>query len=354
MINRKFVDYTLTFTLALLVSACHSVADTPSTSTHDKFFTYAPQTIEPIVSYQDPERITPEMCPYHIDGTPLGLSCLHCEHPLAQMQAQQISEILRNSCRKHVALSVLTDGTFGNNRDFLIDQVRTITQYGAKLHLYVYLSNGPWQRRYGRMPDKGFPKNMSPEEFRNKIRYDFALREEFKSIIKYNEPLLEYALRRGAAIYLMPMLEDNLDYASAREMELLVKQTISPSISYTLGRNPCPRCYKGNDISVPAPLFTDQHITSSDTIITTTQGLVVNDGKDFSFDWEYPNYQNLTFTRLLEFIDDAKLKNNTFIIWNREYQGVSVNNMLNDPDFRDYQLITIPERDLLVDVLRTK
>ena len=93
MINRKFVDYTLTFTLALLVSACHSVADTPSTSTHDKFFTYAPQTIEPIVSYQDPERITPEMCPYHIDGTPLGLSCLHCEHPLAQMQAQQISEI---------------------------------------------------------------------------------------------------------------------------------------------------------------------------------------------------------------------------------------------------------------------
>ena len=343
--------------LALFLISCTALAENKSEQGKDKFFFTSNQNTNQDVNqptYTDPEAITPEFCPYHIEGQPIGLSCLHCEHPNAYTQALQIAEILRNSCRKQVALSVLTDGTFGSNRNFLGELVRTITQYGAKLHLYVYLSNGPWQRRYGRMPNKGFGTNISPEEFRNKIKYDHSLREGYKAIIKYNEPLFDYANKRGASVYVLPMLEDNLDYSSAREMENLVRQTILPNIQYSLGRNPCPGCYRGNDDSLPVGLFLDQHINSDSDIIKTSNGLVVNDGKDFSFDWEYPNPNNLSFSRLMSYMDESKHNNNTFIIWNREYQGVAPSNVLNDPDYREYQLVTIAERDALVEVLRSK
>ncbi len=296
---------------------------------------------------------TPNSCPTKVQGTPIGISCLHCAHPKARSQAIEIAEILRDSCRENIALTFLVDGTFGAERDILGELVRIATENGSQLHLYLYFGNGPWQRRTGGLPDRGFGTGIPPVEFRKTIITDETLRNRYRSIIKYYEPLIDYANSRGSIVYVMPMLEDNLDHDSARAMEALVKETILPHISYALGRNPCLNCYPGNDNSLAPGLFLDDHIGSADDQFTHTEGLVVNDGKSFTYSFEPKNIHDLSFGQLNHLIDRAKATNNTFVIWKREYQGVAPSSELNDPDLRNYKEITPQEKQELTTILKT-
>lgn len=315
--------------------------------------TSVPQFTNNQASIDDSLESDSERCSQFISGTPIGLSCLHCAHPNARGQALQTAKILRNSCRENIALTFLVDGTFGTDRDFMGELVRIATERGAQLHLYLYFGNGPWQRRLGAMPDRGFGSSIRPEDFRREILTNENLRDQFRELVKFNEPLIDYANSRGAIVYIMPMLEDNLDYNSAREMEALIQETILPEISYALGRNPCPNCYSGNDGSIARGTFFDDHIGSANDQFSHTNGLVVNDGKSFNYSFEARDSKNLTFKELLTLIERAKSTNNTFVIWKRQYQGVAHNFVLNDPNNRTYKEISPQEKTALMGILRT-
>src|SRR5690606_12634682 len=117
-----------------------------------------PEALDPRSGNTRPQEVSPQPtgCETYVEGPPVGLSCLHCAAPGAREQALMIAGILADSCRRHVATTLLIDGTFGSDRDFLGEIVRVITDRGATLHLYLYLGNGPWQRRYESLPDRGF------------------------------------------------------------------------------------------------------------------------------------------------------------------------------------------------------
>lgn len=362
--------YTL---LILLITSCEFVQDSNLTSAEnaDKTkranftFAYFPTptatpTAQPSSSQNNNVAIsgntnvspTPKTCDSLKEGLPIGISCLHCAHPNARKQAMQIAEVLRDSCRENIALTFLVDGSFGLDRNFLGELIKTATANGATLHLYMYMGNGPWQRRLGKMPDKGFGSQISPEELRSEIFSNEDLRMKFQTIVKFNEPLIDFNNSKNGLSYIIPILEDNNDYKTAREFESLVKQTMLPQIGYSLGRSPCPNCYDGNDDSIPNDVFYDQHIGSAFDNIEHTNGLVVNDGKDFSFPNEVNNGNNLSFDQLLRYVQAAHAASNTFVIWNREYQGVNPDNSLNDPDLRIYHEVTQYERDGLLYILK--
>ena len=153
-------------------------------------------------------------CASKIPGPPLGVACLHCAAPGARIQAQRLAELMASSCRENLATTMLVDGTFGEDRDFLGELVRIMSQHGSRVHLYLYLGNGPWQRRYRTVPNKGFGSKISPEEFRGRIQSDSSLQESYRERLRWLEPLIGYAQSLGAIVYLLPMLEDNLEYLS--------------------------------------------------------------------------------------------------------------------------------------------
>ncbi|HQH27245.1 MAG TPA: hypothetical protein PLP17_07600, partial [Oligoflexia bacterium] len=234
-------------------------------------------------------------CPAYIEGVPIGIACLHCAHPNARAQALRIAEIMAQSCRKNIATTMLVDGSFGDDRDFLGEIVRIATNNGATLHLFLYLSNGPWQREHETAPDGGFGTTMPPEEFRWRIQSDAALQAEYQARVDWAMPLVSYAQTRGAVVYLLPALEDNFDYSTARVMEDLTLAAVPSWLPVALGRNPCPGCYDGNDASMVPGTFLDQHAHSAGQGIIGSSGLVTNDGRTFTFPHEAASRDAMSF-----------------------------------------------------------
>jgi hypothetical protein len=290
-------------------------------------------------------------CASYVEGAPVGIACLQCEHPNAQTQALKIADILAQSCRRHIATTMLVDGTFNDNRDMLGEFVRIATNRGATLHLFLYLANGPWQRSYEQAPDYGVGTNMSPEEYRSRIISDPIVRAEYQERVKWALPLVSYAQSQGAIVYLIPMLEDNLDYDSARKMEDLTLETVPSFLSVALGRNPCPGCYPGNDASIPPGIFEDQHINSAYQGVHTTSGLVTNDGASvvYPHDSSSPS-PSIPLDQLVGVISQAAARNNAFVLWRRDYQGQS----RTDPGNRTYVVPSAADEQVLLQVLQTQ
>lgn len=290
-------------------------------------------------------------CTSFVEGAPVGIACLQCGHPNAFSQALKIADILAKSCRRHIATTMLIDGSFSDVRDNLGEFVRIAASRGATLHLYLYLANGPWQRAYPQAPNLGVGTNMSPEDYRSRIQYDTAVQNEYLSQANWAMPLVSYAQTQGAIVYLIPMLEDNLDYNSARKIEDLTLTAVPSFLSVALGRNPCPGCYPGNDGSIPAGLFEDQHISSAYQGVRTTNGLVTNDGASVVFPHDTaPPSPSIPLDQLTGVISQAAARNNAFVIWRREYQGQS----RTDPGARNYAMPTAADEQVLLQVLQTQ
>lgn len=290
-------------------------------------------------------------CSSFVEGAPRGLSCLHCGHPRAREQALRLVEVLSQSCRRNLALTMLVDDSFSDDRDFLGELVRVSSARGSRLHLYLYLANGPWQRSYKSTPNKGIGSDMSPEEFRQRIKSDAALRNFVVERVNWAMPLVSYAQTQGAQVYIMPMLEDNLDRDSARALESLVLEAIPGNLYVALGRNPCPGCYAGNDDSVPEGLFLDQHIHSPSEPVRAPGGLITNDGADAAFPHEAAPRGVLSFEAVLGIARRAAETNNTFVLWRKVYQGLGEGGVKVDPDYRTYVMPTAEDEAAILSFL---
>ena len=302
-------------------------------------------------SSSEPSNRSGRRCPQMVEGPPLGIACLHCGEPKAREQAIRIASILGKSCRENIATTMLIDGTFSDDQDVLKKVISTATARGSRLHLFLYMSNGPWQRRYKTVPQKGIGTKISPEEFRRRIHWDRNLIEKYQQRIEWALPLIKYAQSRGSVVYVMPMLEDNLDREAARKMEELTLEAIPPDLAVALGRNPCTSCYRGNDGSVPEGLFLDQHAHSKHSNIRARGGLVTNDGKTFTFPHEESESNKLTFDGLKTLAKNSLAKNNSFVIWRGEYQGIHGRG-LKDPARRNYSMPNGDDEEALLELLR--
>lgn len=305
-----------------------------------------------------PIRGTPEVaadgtCLSFVEGPPVGLACLHCLQPEARAQADLLARLMGTSCRRNVATFVLVDGSFGDDQEFLKHLIRTVVRHGSRLDLYLYLTNGPWQRRDEQLPDRGFATHLPPEEFRVLIQSDEQFREAFRTHVRNLVPVFSFAVEQGVRLNLLPALEDNLDAPSARAIEALVVEAVPPSIPYRLGRNPCRGCYKGNDTSVPDGLFEDQHIHSLCNGVRVSNGLVSNDGETFRFPGEAFD-ADLEFEDMFLFAKRAAEKSNSFVLWKGEFQGRALDGAFIDPADRQYVVPNEPQQALLLDFLRAE
>jgi hypothetical protein len=148
------------------------------------------------------------------------------------------------------------------------------------------------------------------------------------------------------------MLEDNLDASSARAMEALVRETLPTSLPYRLGRNPCRGCYDGNEASTPDDMFRDQHVSRACSDISSSNGLVSNDGANFRFPGEEFSAP-IEFGGLFSLAARATAKGNDFVAWKNEFQGRSVDGAFIAPNKREYVVPNEPQLQLLTEFLQT-
>ena len=291
-------------------------------------------------------------CLSYIEGPPVGLACLHCLQPEAREQARLLARTMANSCRRELATFVIVDGSFGFDLPFFEELVGEMIRKGSRLKLYLYLANGPWQRKYDQVPSLGFGTKIPPEEFRRRIESDEALREQFRNLLRALTPSLNRLSAAGVELGILPMLEDNLDASSARAMEALVRETLPASLPYRLGRNPCRGCYDGNDASTPNDMFRDQHVSRACSDISSSNGLVSNDGANFSFPGEEFS-TSIEFGGLFSLAARATAKGNDFVAWKNEFQGRAVDGAFIAPNKREYVTPNEPQLQLLTEFLQT-
>lgn len=264
-------------------------------------------------------------CNELIETTPQGIMCLHCMQPEAKGGVSALTDVLVNSCLKNVAISFLTDGSFGFDESVIRSEVQKLSQNGRRVFLYLNIVNGPGQRRWKLRAFKSFAI-MNPLDFRRKIRSDLKLRGEYLSEVRKLIPIIELTVSLGGVVHIAPALEDNLDDKSFREIINLTRRSIPPLLPVTFVRSPCSDCYAGNTTGLPTGVIREQHTTRHD--FSLNGGIISNDGHFFTFaDGESSAGANsngtptYTIKDLDAVRDRAQRQNNSFLIWIGKYQG---------------------------------
>ncbi len=294
-------------------------------------------------------------CPYLIESTPRGLSCLHCLQPEAKEQAKTIVTTIAASCLKNVAINYLVDGTFSYDEATLKEHIDLLTSDGRRLFLHLYFLNGASQRKWKSTNSAGFAVEIAPEKFREEIKEDSNLRDKYQQLVKKVAPAMQYAASKGAVLSVAPMLEDNLKEDSFEALADLTLKSLPANLNVLMGRNPCPGCYRGNDRDVPSGFFRESH--SIENASNLKDSLITNDGDVTDFDFRNANAPNsLNLDDLRDARDAASKNNNVFILWTASYQGLYYNNEGSATRVtaakRKYALPSIAEKSWLINFLR--
>ncbi len=303
-----------------------------------------------------PEEISKDSfkCAELKELSPRGISCLHCMQPEARTQANVIATTLYRSCLKNIAINYLVDGSFSFDDRLLTNQIDLLTQENRQLYLYFYITNGPAQRRWRSNIYKTLGSKISPSLFREQIRTSIALKEQYKSLVSRLEPIILYAKSRGAIVFIIPMLEDNLDDDAFESMLALTKEALSEEAAADVfyGRNPCPSCYRGNTRHIPEGVFQEIHTNNSK--FSVTKGLITNDGYSYCYKAGDVSGSLKSLNNLASVRDKATELNNTFILWHGAMQGLEpkFNGYLPEPKERHYYIPSISERQEIIRFLR--
>lgn len=182
-------------------------------------------------------------------GHARGYSMLYAMQPEARSVVEAELEILLASAIRKVHIGILADGTFGWDPQYVKSLVSRIAESGRDLSLTLYVSNGSTQRVLeGSAITESFPQ-LSPEEFREAIRFDPVVRSQFSTLVRRVIPIFIFnrSMNSSAQNYIVPMLEDNLDTAAFQSMKEITEQEIGDLA--VIVRNPCIGCYSGNDFT---------------------------------------------------------------------------------------------------------
>lgn len=260
-----------------------------------------------------------------------GLSCIHCLHPNAFLQAEQLVEVLFESKVQRPVMNFLVDGSFGLDHSVLEDLMFPLTLDGREPIAVLYLTNGASQRQCMITPVEGFATNICPREFRDLIQFSPFIRSEYVNLVSSVLPTIDALEAEKIQVIIVPGLEDNLTNSAFDELFALTREAL-PARPVDYARNPCPGCYSGNETGLPSGVLLETH-----TIAPADGEIVTNDGRDVSLE---------VLSTLRDLSADGQ---QIFILWDKQRQGLT--DVPVDPDLRDYPLLEPEEQTELTDWL---
>lgn len=282
-----------------------------------------------------------------VSGQARGYVTLPLMHPKARAMVEKQIEIMLASEVNDLYLSVLVDGTFGEDFAFLDDVIRKLNVGGRSLTLAIYFASGPTMRRWDLTPIQTVFSQIDPISFRYLIFEDAAIRSEVKRLAEMSRASfkLNNSLNPANRSLAIVMLEDNLDDPSYVEMKGVVSRSISDLTKFV--RNPCPGCYEGNTTDSLGDLLELHQLTEFDSLTS---------GDGFTLDGVKVNFSGATAGGLS--IDQLRsllqrsvtLRHSYFGLWKAERQGLG--DQLTHPDDRVYEVPTAEQRDLEISLLR--
>ncbi len=292
---------------------------------------------------------TPSPSLSRVSGQARGYALLYLMHPHARPAVDQQIEILKRANLEEVYISALTDGTFGIDYDYLNSVIRTLSEEGRRIILSLYLTNGPTMRVFDSTPITAGFNRIEPSEFRSLIQYDPSTRETFKQMARAALPSFELNLSLSVnnKNYAIVMLEDNLDRGSYRSMREIAAEVLGDKVTFM--RNPCPRCWEGNDTdSLGDPV--EYHAPTSTTNLKAGDGYTL-DGKGFYFPNETDPRGQHSVDEVNELAAESELRGAAFFgLWRFQRQGLSEGKI--HPDRRNYEVPTEAQAAVEIEMLR--
>lgn len=283
-------------------------------------------------------------------GQARGYTLLPLMHPAARPMVERQLEILERANLQRAYLSVLADGTFGIDYDYLQQVIRRINSAGMDLILGIYFSNGPAMRlevereRYGDSVNR-----YEPEEFREEIKTNQALRQQFLELFRQARSTfsLNQSLSPGNANIAYVMLEDNLDAESYQELRALADQELSGLTNFI--RNPCPACYEGNDFD-PGQDKLEFHLPEHLHALRAGDGYSM-DGQSLFFPGEFdPSGLSVEDTKTIIAASQSQGLA-YFALWRGARQGIGSGER-SHPDQRNYEVPRPEHEPYEIELLR--
>jgi len=222
----------------------------------------------------------------------------------AHAQVRKLVDYLVESEINQPAMNFLADGSFGFSVRFLLEIIRKLGRHGRKPHIEFYLSNGPWQRDHEQNRPalgQGFGTDLTRQEFMTKIQTDLQYQAQFQGLAARLIPAINAVLNHhGGQVYIVPMLEDNIDLTTFNTMLQLASVALA-GLSVRFGRNPAT-----GDKTIPPGCFEEVHALDGDK---PSDGIYTNDGP----------YSD--FGTLVHFRNAARAHDSMFIAFSGKNQG---------------------------------
>ncbi len=309
------------------------------------------------VSSSGPSQVLPSPTPV-VSPTPTGMplvggqargyAMLYLMHPRARQTVERQLQIMIEANVRDLYLGVLTDGTFGEDIDYLASIVRRIGKTGRTLTLALYLTNGATMRSFETTPITAGFNNIDPLTFRELIERDFSTQQQFLSMVRRVSPLYELnrrSNRRNRNIALV-MLEDNLDAESYRVMRSLAASVLPRTVQFI--RNPCLGCYEGNDqVSFDDGL--ESHIPG-ELLKGGPMSAFSLDGVGYALPGDQPSAA-LSADQVKQLLTAAQQRQLSFFaLWRGARQGLGDASI--HPDQRTYEVPTEEHRRIEIELLR--
>lgn len=288
---------------------------------------------------------TPVPTPEQVDllervaGQARGYTALALMQPEARASSEKLVEIMLRAQLAQGYLGVLVDGTFGFDVAYLRSVVERLHYGDRSLVLALYLTNGATQRRFEETPIRAPFVTIEPAEFRQRIKFDERVRNEFRTLVRRIRPIVELneQLHPESETVVVVMLEDNLDRSSYFTMRSIAQEELPPTVQYV--RNPCMGCYPGNDEDRVDDAL-ELHAVDQLPRLGAGDGFTL-DGTSFTFPWE-PQEGVPGLEQVRAFLDASFAQGlRYFGLWRAERQGIPQNDssaQLRLPADREYEV----------------
>lgn len=283
-------------------------------------------------------------------GQARGFKMLPLMHPRARPMVEAQIETLLRSQIQQIYLGVLVDGTFSIDLDYLLEVVRRLNAGARELTLVLYFVSGPTMRDYDTTPIVTAFSRTSPFDFRELIQNDPRTKSRFEAIVRRMVPALRLnrSLKPANRSIAVVMLEDNLDIDSYRAMRASAASVLGPDIE--LMRNPCVRCWPGNDGSSQGDAV-ELHAPTPPTSLGRRDGYTM-DGAGYIFPGERRLPREYSIEETFALIDATMAQGVSYFgLWRARRQGI-IGGELIHPDLRVFEVPTVEQSEIEIQLLR--
>jgi len=295
-------------------------------------------------------QVTPQSGREWVSGQARGYTMLYAMQPEARQVVEVNVQTLLSARIREPYIGVLIDGTFGRDFSYLKNIITRLSSEGRALTVVLYLSNGPTMREWRTTPISALFSRINPEEFRQRIRRDQSLRNQFAAVAVQARDIFSYNLTQGPdnSNIAIVMLEDNLDVASYRAMREIAQEQLDSIAGFV--RNPCIGCFEGNDdATLGNPR--EEHGLERFSLLQRGDGFSL-DGTGF----RYPNSDSLGISpaELSTVMVSSYERGLRYVgLWRHVWQGLGESTDKPHPEDRVFESSTPDQQEFEVQTLRS-